>query len=53
MLVRLGAAKSLPLTEYPFRVNELGQSLHVRPRLGRRTGAVREVIRIHMALSCK
>lgn len=34
MPVRLRAARSLPLTEYPFRVNELGQSLHVRLQLG-------------------
>lgn len=34
MPVRLRVARSLPLTEYPFRVNELGQSLHVRLQLG-------------------
>lgn len=33
MPVRLRAARSLLLTEYPFRVNELGQSLHVRLQL--------------------
>ncbi|KAF3691196.1 Cysteine-rich hydrophobic domain-containing protein 2 [Channa argus] len=34
MPVRRRVARSLPLTEYPFRVNELGQSLHVRLQLG-------------------
>lgn len=34
MPVRLRVRRSLPLTEYPFRVNELGQSLHVRLQLG-------------------
>lgn len=38
MPVRLRTARSLLLTKYPFRVNELGQSLHVGLQLGRALG---------------